>query len=292
MDREKIFRELIAREARPIEGRDYAVIPLRTCRDIASGLGMTYREAEIAALRMGVCPSRYERNMGTIGLAGQIKLLESHVAVVGLGGLGGLIADLLARAGVGHMVLIDCVESDIGRGKAEVAFERTSAVNDALDIEVIALYIESEEDAEAFLSSAELVVDALDNNTARKIVSACCTRPRRHRRPVGTSGRVRPGRQNPLGRHPRSPRQGNGTRNRQSPLHPRLLRRAASVARRSDHHRHRRPQTGHTELVRPRDGGGYAGNFLTSTVVVDTNVIISTAFSSLTPTSKPLISKR
>ena len=188
MEREKIFRELIERESHSPEGAGYKVVPFRTCRDIASGLGMTYREAEIAALRAGVCPSRYERSMGTIGLEGQIKLLESHVAVVGLGGLGGLITDLLARAGVGHMVLIDgddfsennlnrqilCTEADIGRGKAEVAFERTSAINDALDVEVIALFIESGEDAEYFLSSAELVIDALDNNKTRKIVSDYC----------------------------------------------------------------------------------------------------------------------
>lgn len=188
MSSEKIFEELVRKQSSPSENGKYSTIPFRTCRDIADGLGMTYRDAEIAALRLGVCPSRYERSIGTIGIEGQIKLLESRVAVAGLGGLGGLIADLLARAGVGHLILIDgddfsesnlnrqilCTEADLGRGKAEVAFERASAINDAIDVEVIGLYIESDEDAEYFLSSADLVVDALDNNKTRKIVSDRC----------------------------------------------------------------------------------------------------------------------
>ena len=62
---------------------------------------------EIAALKQGVIPCRYLRNIGTIGPDGQIKLLQSTVAVVGAGGLGGTAIELLARQGVGHLIIID-----------------------------------------------------------------------------------------------------------------------------------------------------------------------------------------
>lgn len=83
------------------------IIPFLTCRTIALDFGMRPREVEIIALENGICPSRYQRNIGTIGISGQIKLLSSRAAVIGCGGLGGWIIEMLARAGVGEIVMID-----------------------------------------------------------------------------------------------------------------------------------------------------------------------------------------
>lgn len=143
--------------------------------------------AELFALDLGICPSRYERNMGTLGLAGQMRLLESRVAVVGLGGLGGLIAELLARVGVGRLTLIDgdcfsesnlnrqqlCAESDIGRSKAEAAGERVRALNASVETRLVSEYLD-ESNVSACIGDAELVIDALDNNGTRRIVSRFC----------------------------------------------------------------------------------------------------------------------
>jgi len=49
------------------------------------------RQNEIAMLQKGICPRRYERNVPMFGLEGQRTLLKSHVAVVGCGGLGGIV---------------------------------------------------------------------------------------------------------------------------------------------------------------------------------------------------------
>jgi Dinucleotide-utilizing enzymes involved in molybdopterin and thiamine biosynthesis family 2 len=179
---------LIRAEAhKPLDG-NYLVVPVAACRALGRSFGMTPAEAEIAALASGVCPARYERNLGTIGLAGQRKLLESRAAVVGLGGLGGLLAELLARVGVGRLILVDgdefsennlnrqllCREEDIGRNKAEAAFERVRAVNMALDVDVAAVFLEDEGDAHSLLMGADIVLDGLDNNKTRKIVSDYC----------------------------------------------------------------------------------------------------------------------
>ena len=89
------------------DGKRHTVINLKTVASISRSRRISTIDVETAALRQGVIPVRYLRNIGTIGSNGQIKLLASTVAVVGAGGLGGTIVELLARQGVGHLVVID-----------------------------------------------------------------------------------------------------------------------------------------------------------------------------------------
>lgn len=170
-------------------GAAYGVVPYLWCRVLADRYSLGPRDVEIAALEGGICPSRYERNMGTFGVDGQLALLRACVAVVGLGGLGGLVVDLLARAGVGELILIDgddfsdgnlnrqllCRESDVGRKKAAVARECVAEVNAATTVRVFCSYVE-EGNASELLTGAQVVVDALDNNAARAVVSRYCRR--------------------------------------------------------------------------------------------------------------------
>ena len=81
---------------------------------------------------------RYMRNLHTYSMAEQAWLLNSRAAVVGLGGLGGTVTQILARAGVGGLVLIDgdifeehnlnrqlfCTQEGIGSSKARTAAQR------------------------------------------------------------------------------------------------------------------------------------------------------------------------
>ena len=62
---------------------------------------------ERTALELGICPERYLRNLDAYSLAEQLRLLKSHAALVGLGGLGGYVLELLARAGVGSIRAAD-----------------------------------------------------------------------------------------------------------------------------------------------------------------------------------------
>lgn len=162
-------------------------VPLRLCREAAERCGISPREAEAAALRAGLCPSRYERSVGTLGLDGQARLLESCAAVAGCGGLGGWIIEILARAGVGRLVLIDgdrfcesnlnrqlyASEDNIGEFKAEAAARRVRRVNSAVEAAALNIFL-NEENCEAALAGADVVIDALDGNEARGVVFRAC----------------------------------------------------------------------------------------------------------------------
>jgi adenylyltransferase/sulfurtransferase len=116
-----------------------------------------------------------------------LRLLESTVLVIGLGGLGAPVAMYLAAAGVGHLVLVDddTVElsnlqrqiihatADIGRPKAASARDALRALNP--DIEVTALTERAEGARLAELvTAADLVVDCCDNFATRFAINAAC----------------------------------------------------------------------------------------------------------------------
>jgi molybdopterin/thiamine biosynthesis adenylyltransferase len=162
-------------------------ISLKTLKFIADEHRISAKDAEIAALEKGVVPWRYIRNTGTIGLEGQIKLLESAVAVVGAGGLGGTIIELLARQGIGHIVIIDddqfteqnlnrqlmCTEKNLGKYKALVAAEMVKQINSAVTVKTFLKKL-NDKNAAGLLKGARVVADALDNLPTRFAVEKAC----------------------------------------------------------------------------------------------------------------------
>ncbi len=156
------------------------VIGLDALSGIALERNLSLRQVEIAALRAFVVPRRYLRNMGTIGYVGQIRLLESTVAVVGAGGLGGWVIEGLARMGVGRLIVIDgdtfeennlnrqelCAEGNLGITKVEAARRRVAEVNSA--VECITYCVRADEDHfRELVPEANVIVDALDNMPSR-----------------------------------------------------------------------------------------------------------------------------
>ncbi len=165
----------------------WQVVSFLEIREAAEDEGISPVEAEIRCLQRGYVPSRYVRSMGTIGIDGQIKLLLSAVAVIGCGGLGGLVADLLARAGVGRLVLVDgdvfdesnlnrqilSSETNLGLSKSKVAAQRAIEINGALRAEGRQCMFD-EFTADSILEGCNLAVDCLDNLTTRRILFAEC----------------------------------------------------------------------------------------------------------------------
>lgn len=163
------------------------VIPWQLCREVAAGESLLPREVERWACENGLVPSRYERSIGTLGLDGQARLLGSTVAVVGCGGLGGLVIDLLARAGVGRLVLVDgdvfadhnlnrqllCDESNLGRSKVSAAAGHVAAVNGAVETHPVETFLDGE-NAASILRGCDMAVDALDSNGARRVLRRAC----------------------------------------------------------------------------------------------------------------------
>lgn len=158
-------------------------------RRLAAEQAVSTRQVELEALENRVVPIRYLRNMTTLGHAEQARLLRSQAAVVGLGGLGGTVIEILARAGVGALVLIDgdrfeahnlnrqllSVENLLGCFKAEAAAKRVAAVNSAVNLTVQPTFM-TEDNALDLIKECQVVVDCLDNIPSRFILEAAARR--------------------------------------------------------------------------------------------------------------------
>ena len=159
---------------------DIEAITLDRVRAVAREFGVSPRVVELTALEARVLPRRYLRSLGTVGWEGQIKLLRSTVAVVGLGGLGGNVVEGLARMGVGRLIVVDgdvfvdhnlnrqvlSAEAGLGLLKAEAARTRIGEINAAVEVIVHPGYA-TRENAPRLLDGVEVVVDALDRLPTR-----------------------------------------------------------------------------------------------------------------------------
>ncbi|MFC2051021.1 ThiF family adenylyltransferase, partial [Chloroflexota bacterium] len=169
------------------DGKKHPVINLKAVTSIAQAQRIAVRDIEIAALKQGITPWHYLRNIGTIGFEGQIKLLQSTVAVVGAGGLGGTITELLARQGIGHIIIIDndrfaeqnlnrqllSTEKNLGKYKATVAAKRIKDINSAVTVTTFLKRL-TEKNARRLLNGANVVADGLDNLSSRFAVEKAC----------------------------------------------------------------------------------------------------------------------
>lgn len=136
-------------------------------------------------------PSRYARQtlIQQVGGRGQEALAGARVVVVGVGALGGIQADLLARAGVGQLDLVDrdivditnlqrqtlFDEADVGRPKAEAAAERLREVNSSIEVRAHATDF-SARPGEKLVAGASAAVDGTDNLGTRFVLNDLCVK--------------------------------------------------------------------------------------------------------------------
>lgn len=165
----------------------YLSLSLQSVRGISNRYGKSIREVEISALHQEIVPERYQRNMGTVGSHGQAKLLTSSVAVIGLGGLGGIVTELLARMGIGRIILVDgdtysennlnrqlmAVESNLEEKKALETAKRISQINSAVELQTHASFVGREE-LSNILRGVEVAIDCLDNLQTRFALEDIC----------------------------------------------------------------------------------------------------------------------
>ena len=116
-----------------------------------------------------------------LGEAGVEKLRRAHVVLFGLGGVGGYVAEALARAGVGALTLVDddrvaesnlnrqiiALTSNVGCLKTEAAAARVRAINPACKVVEKAVFYTPETADQVPLDGADYVVDAVDTVTAK-----------------------------------------------------------------------------------------------------------------------------
>lgn len=118
-----------------------------------------------------------DRTAALIGEEGIAKLRSARVAVFGIGGVGGYVAEALARSGVGHIDLIDAdvvtetninrqiiaLNSTLGKPKAEVMRARILDINPEADVRAFNFFY-SEETAKAIdLKNYNYIADAIDS---------------------------------------------------------------------------------------------------------------------------------
>ena len=132
--------------------------------------------------------SRYARQtaLPEIEIEGQQKISKATVAVIGIGALGTVSAELLARAGVGTLILVDrdvveetnlqrqmlFTEADVGRSKAVVAGEKIREINSSIAVEIQAIHLSSLNIK--CLQKADLILDCTDNQKTRFLINDYC----------------------------------------------------------------------------------------------------------------------
>ena len=153
--------------------------------------------------------SRYSRQtlLKEIGPEGQAILHNKKVAIIGIGALGTVAAELLARAGVGNLILIDrdiveksnlqrqtlFDEKDIGINKVIAAEERIKEINSETKIEIHAIHLSSQNIQ--ILKEADLILDCTDNLQTRFLINDYCKKEKKiwiYAAAVKTSGYVMP----------------------------------------------------------------------------------------------------
>ncbi len=184
------LRESILKSARPCTAPNKKVVStlsLPARDEIAASCGASKREVEIAALEAGVWPQRYLRNAGSLGVAGQMKLLQSRGLLIGAGGLGGTIAQLLARMGMGMLVIVDgdtfsednlnrqafCLEPTVGRSKVQVAHSELLKINSSTEVEIFEAFV-GETELASLVREVAVAIDALDNMPTRFRLEKAC----------------------------------------------------------------------------------------------------------------------
>lgn len=132
---------------------------------------------------------RYERNIPALSEEECNTLLGKRVLVVGCGGLGGHLIDLLARIGVGFLRVVDGDVFEpsnlnrqllsevplLGVSKARTAAARVSRVNPEISVEAVDSFL-TEKNARRLLLSCDVVLDGLDNIESRRILAEECQR--------------------------------------------------------------------------------------------------------------------
>lgn len=135
------------------------------------------------------------------------KLKQSHVLVVGLGGVGGYAAEMICRAGVGKMTIVDgdfvnatnrnrqliALMSNEGMSKARVMGDRLLDINSDLELEVIADFVKNEKIVELLENNYDYVVDAIDTLSPKCfLLKHCVDRGLKVVSSMGAGGKMDP----------------------------------------------------------------------------------------------------
>lgn len=149
--------------------------------------GYSHKDIQLAALAREIVPERYARNQQILSCADQIRMLNSHAVVVGQGGLGGTVTEILSRIGIGKLTLVDgdhfedsnlnrqllSSTDTLGKMKAEVGAQRVKSINPAVETRCVTQFFTQDNGSE-IIGDADIAVDCLDTIRARFVLEEAC----------------------------------------------------------------------------------------------------------------------
>ena len=120
--------------------------------------------------------NKFDRTKRLLGLDAMEKLKASHVAVFGIGGVGGHAVDALARSGIGAITIVDsdkvatsninrqliATESSVGKKKVEVMKEHLLDINPDIKVDARDCFFLPETKAEFDFTEYDYVIDAVN----------------------------------------------------------------------------------------------------------------------------------
>ena len=124
---------------------------------------------------------RFVRTALVFGEEGMARLEHAHVIVFGVGGVGGHCIQALARAGIGHITVVDddvvslsninrqavALTSTVGRPKVDVIAEQVKDINPACDVQPLRMFYTPETAEQLDLAAFDAVIDCIDTVTAK-----------------------------------------------------------------------------------------------------------------------------
>ncbi len=146
---------------------------------------------------------RYSRHLllNEIGVEGQALITQSHVLVIGAGGLGSPALLYLATAGVGHITIVDNdtvdvtnlqrqiahTTADVGVHKAHSAQQKIAALNPEVKVHVVLQRADAAL-LDSLVMQADVVLDCTDNFATRHAINAACVK---HQKPLVSGAAIR-----------------------------------------------------------------------------------------------------
>ena len=137
---------------------------------------------------------RYSRHilLDEIGIEGQEKLLQSHVLIIGAGGLGSACAPYIAAAGVGKITIVDDDEVDLTNLQRQIIHETTSVgeakvlsaqkflkkINPNIEVLAIQKRVDSSLLTE-LINNVDLIIDCTDNYKTRHAINRACVQAKK-----------------------------------------------------------------------------------------------------------------
>lgn len=131
---------------------------------------------------------RFDRTKRLLGAEAMEKLKNAHVAVFGIGGVGGHAVDALARSGIGAITIVDsdkvavsninrqliATTKSVGQKKVQVMKEHLQEINPDIRVEVHDCFFLPETEAQFDFNQYDYVIDAVDTVTAKLALAEAC----------------------------------------------------------------------------------------------------------------------